>query len=127
MFPPIIVVNPSRNTPMLANHSTASIHPFSLPHDIASTVAECSNSTTDDTGSVMNVACGNYWLDTVDGVQSYTDVYRRSNELDGGGSGNHLYEGKYCYGATFMYMQGFMGKDDLRGIPLLHCHWLHAY
>ncbi len=70
-------------------------------------VAACADSQTGEAGGVMNQACGNYWHETVDGVQSYTDVFKTEDDNDENKGSGALTNDRYCYGATSMYMQGF--------------------
>lgn len=53
----------------------------------------------------MNVACGNYWHATVDGVSTYTNLYAGGDNDDGNSTSTAPLQ--YCYGKTGMYMQGF--------------------
>eukprot|EP00551_Chaetoceros_affinis_P010194 CAMPEP_0203675228 /NCGR_PEP_ID=MMETSP0090-20130426/19602_1 /ASSEMBLY_ACC=CAM_ASM_001088 /TAXON_ID=426623 /ORGANISM="Chaetoceros affinis, Strain CCMP159" /LENGTH=693 /DNA_ID=CAMNT_0050541355 /DNA_START=232 /DNA_END=2313 /DNA_ORIENTATION=- len=61
-------------------------------------VNECNEPVTGRAGGVMNEACGNYWHQTTEGVQSYLTPGDEQSKSKGE---------KYCYGSTAMYMQGF--------------------
>jgi hypothetical protein len=63
----------------------------------------------------MKKTCANYWYETVENVQSYTNLYTGNTNGttdDGTGLGDTTESSgverlRYCYGKTDMYMKGF--------------------
>jgi hypothetical protein len=74
-------------------------------NDLQQAVEACSDPITGQAGGIMNVACGNYWHATVDGVSTYTNLYAGGDNDDGNSTSTAPLQ--YCYGKTGMYMQGF--------------------
>jgi len=80
---------------------------FNSTSDLGQAVAACTNSTTGVVGSIMKKTCGNYWYDTVDGVQSYTHLYAAGDQ-DGHNNTNNGSD---------------TGKDDSSGVDNVLKHF----